>query len=72
MHLFGHICDHDYYFKLLRKEEQDAAINYSVLYFSAGAVQRLAKEVKLQARFEFASSDQTGNLRRVARSRPET
>jgi hypothetical protein len=34
MHLFGRICDHDYYCKLLRKEEQDAAINYSVFYFS--------------------------------------
>jgi hypothetical protein len=31
MHLFGHNCDHDYYFELLfYKEEQDATINYSM------------------------------------------
>ena len=24
MHLFGHNCDHDYYFELLREEERDA------------------------------------------------
>ena len=24
MHLFGHTCDHDYYFELLSEEEQDA------------------------------------------------
>ena len=30
MHLFGRICDHDYHFKLLRKEEQDATVNYSM------------------------------------------
>jgi hypothetical protein len=30
MHFFGRNCDHDYYFKLLRKEEQDTTINYSM------------------------------------------
>ena len=30
MHLFGRICDHDYYFRLPGEGERDATINYSV------------------------------------------
>ena len=32
MHLFDPYRDHDYYFKLLLVEEQDAPINYSMFY----------------------------------------
>jgi hypothetical protein len=32
MHLFGRICDQDYYFRLPGEGERDAAINYSMFY----------------------------------------